>query len=298
MSEINTNETPSGALTEAKMDSVSDLLIDSGIDFSDDSNSRSARDDDPEEIIFPDSDSVPFGANKPNDSESDTDDNSEDGDSDPLTTEQRAEGQAAGQTHSSQQTQPEQPQITREHLVAQAQELVNASNEIENLYQTNQISAEQYQFAQQNAQVLATQIKESELNLKEQAIQTFQNDTVLERQMNKNIAEILPEWNEPNNRQAMFDQLTNYLKDDLNFSQSEINGIQDPMVFARLAVQMKDKNHRHTKQIEQIKKTRIRKAEKAKSRKAAQKAKSRAVPTNGLTSRSDQITTIAELLMG
>lgn len=266
--ESNSIDSSDSPLSENNVESVSELLMDEGAD---DAGDEYESDD-----STPDGTDLPFGSFK-EPREDKTQDDSDSDDSDSLDSDSQA----------SNQPQPTQQQVQNKQVIEhRVQELQGAVQELNHLVQTNQISHEQYNYALQNAQGQYNDIAQADMARREQLFTQQQHQQVYQNDINKQITELIPSWNNPNNRQKIVDQVSNYAIDELGLSRAQVDSISDPMILAKVHQKMTARN----KAIEndQIKRIRATKKRKATMRKKA-KVNDSSQYNTGIESQIDDI---------
>lgn len=94
---------------------------------------------------------------------------------------------------------------TPQHVEAVKNELLSAVEQIEQLYQTNQISHEQYQQAVLNAGKMAEQVKQLDISARANLVRAKE----FEQQFHTQTAELVPGWQDLNKRQHIVSEIEN-----------------------------------------------------------------------------------------
>lgn len=96
-------------------------------------------------------------------------------------------------------------QATPQHVQAVAKEFFSSLDKIEHLYQTNQISHEQYQQAVYNAGEMAKEIKQMEISARQNVVRAKE----FEQQFHTQTAELVPGWENLNKRESIVKGINN-----------------------------------------------------------------------------------------
>lgn len=170
----------------------------------------------------------------------------------------------------------------------QADELQEAIGQLQQMVQTNEISQEQYAQAMSRAQSQYNQLHGEDIARREELMSQHRQQETNANIVNQQIAAEIPAWAEPNNRQKIIEQVTNYVMDAFGVSKEQVNSINDPMIMVQMYKTMKKGHAARNNKLEQIKRN-----SKPKPKRRAKKA-----DTSYKSGREDQINSIAKLLGG
>jgi len=98
-------------------------------------------------------------------------------------------------------------QVTQEYVNHHASELAGALQQIEQMYQQNELSPEQYQAAMQKAGEFYTDLRALDVAAKTNEFNIKQS----QQQFHDDLGELLPEWQKPSNRDHIRARLTNFV---------------------------------------------------------------------------------------